>query len=168
MPHQSFMFGLWVNHVYLAPGHLSSTDFDPSLHVRKRDWGTVPCPSLFQIHSKTPHVDTVLWLDSDDVATILSPTSGTIGLPLVPLVALVEGYKTVYLCHLDSYTVTVCIGYLVSSHVVTVQLLTRCLVDRFLHRHHGSWYLITCVSHVVTVSGTREQWQHRHSGSHCA
>ena len=35
--------------------------------------------------------------------------------------ALVEGYKTVYLCHLDSYAVTVCYGYLVSSHVVTVQ-----------------------------------------------
>ena len=66
---------------------------------------------------------------------------------------LVEGYKTVYLCHLDSYTVTVCNGYLVSSHVVTVQLPTRCLVDRdrFLHRPHGSGYLITCVSDVVTV-----------------
>ena len=92
------------------------------------------------IHSKTPHVVTVLWLDSDDVVTILSPTRN-----------LVEGYKTVYLCHLDSYTVTVCSGYLVSSNVVTVQLPTRCLVDRFLHRPHGSGYLITCVSHVVTV-----------------
>ena len=30
-------------------------------------------------HSKTPHVVTVLWLDSDDVVTILSPTSGTCG-----------------------------------------------------------------------------------------
>ena len=65
--------------------------------------------------------------------------------------ALVEGYKTVYLCHLDSYTVTVCNGYLVSSHVVTVQLPARCLVDRFLHRPNGSGYLITCVSDVVTV-----------------
>ena len=65
---------------------------------------------------------------------------------------LVEGYKTVYLCHhLDSYTVTVCNGYLVSAHVVTTQLPTRCLVDRFLHRPHGSGYLITCVSDVVTV-----------------
>ena len=66
---------------------------------------------------------------------------------------LVEGYKTVYLCLLDSYTVTVCNGYLVSSHVVTVHLptTTRCLVDRFLHRPHGSGYLITCVSDVVTV-----------------
>ena len=36
---------------------------------------------------------------------------------------LVEGYKTVYLCHLDSYTVTVCNGYLVSSHAVTVSCL---------------------------------------------
>ena len=26
------------------------------------------------LHSKTPHVVTVLWLDSDDVVTILSPT----------------------------------------------------------------------------------------------
>ena len=67
--------------------------------------------------------------------------------------ALVEGYKTVYLCHLDFYTVTVCNGYLVSSHVVTVQLPTRCLVERFLNRPHGSGYLITCVSDVVTGTG---------------
>ena len=66
-------------------------------------------------------------------------------------VALVEGYKTEYLCHLDSYTVTVCSGYLVSFRVVTVQLPTRCLVDRFLHRPHGSRYLIPCGSDVVTV-----------------
>ena len=32
-----------------------------------------------RLHSKTPHVVTVLWLDSDDVVTILSPTSGTSG-----------------------------------------------------------------------------------------
>ena len=31
------------------------------------------------LHSKTPHVVTVLWLDSDDVVTILSPSSGTSG-----------------------------------------------------------------------------------------
>ena len=43
------------------------------------------------VHSKTPHVVTVLWQDSDDVVTILSPTRN-----------LVEGYKTMYLCHLDS------------------------------------------------------------------
>ena len=86
--------------------------------------------STNNLHSKTPHVVTVLWLDSDDVVTILSSTRN-----------LVEGYKTVYLCHLDSYTVTVCNGYLVSFHVVTMQLPTRCLVDRFLHRPHGSdWY----------------------------
>ena len=71
------------------------------------------------------------------MVTILSPTRN-----------LVEGYKTMYL---DSYTVTVCNGFLVSSHVVTVQLPTRCLEDRFLHRPHGSGYLITCVSDVVTV-----------------
>ena len=82
-----------------------------------------------QQFSKTPNVVTVLWLDSDDVVTILSPTRN-----------LVEGYKTVYL---------------VSSHVVTVQLPTRCLVDRFLHRPHGSGYLITCVSDVVTVEESR-------------
>ena len=29
--------------------------------------------------SKTPHVVTVLWLDSDDVVTVRSPTSGTSG-----------------------------------------------------------------------------------------
>ena len=74
------------------------------------------------------------------MVTILSPTRN-----------LVEGYKTVYLCHLDSYTVPVCNRYLVSSHVVTVQVLTRCLVYRFLHRPHGNGYLYTCVSDVVTV-----------------
>ena len=74
------------------------------------------------------------------MVTILSPTRN-----------LVEGYKAMYLCHLDSYAVTLCNGYLVSSHVVTIQLPTRCLVDRFLHRPHGSGYLITCVSDVVTV-----------------
>ena len=65
--------------------------------------------------------------------------------------ALAKGYKTVYLDHLDSYTVTVCTRYLLFSHVVTVQLPTRCLVDRFLPRPHGSGYLITCMSGVVTV-----------------
>ena len=69
-------------------------------------------------------------------------------------VTLMEGHKTVYLCHLDSYTVTVCAGYLVSSHVI-VQLPTRCLVDRFPHRPHGSGYLITYVSDVVTVQYSR-------------
>ena len=111
--------------------------------------------NLVYLHSKTPHVVTLLWQDSDDVVTILSPNRN-----------LVEGYKTVYLCHLDSYTVTVCKGY-----AVTVQLPTRCLVDRFLHMPHVSGYHTGCVrcSHcwVVTVSGTREQWLHRHSGSHC-
>ena len=69
--------------------------------------------------------------------------------------ALVEGYKTVHLSHLDSYTVTVCARYLVSSYVVIVQLPTRWLVDRFLYRPHGSEYLITCVSDVVTVQLSR-------------
>ena len=64
--------------------------------------------TVCDVHSKTPHVVTVLWLDSDDVVTIPSSTRN-----------LVEGYKTVFLCHLDSYTVTVCNGYLVYSHVVT-------------------------------------------------
>ena len=94
---------------------------------------------FIHVHRKTPHVVTLLWQDSDDVVTIHSPIR-----------SLVEGYKTVYLCHFDSYTVTVCNGYLVSSHVVTVQLPTR-WVDRFLHRPHGSGYLKTCVFDVVTV-----------------
>ena len=75
-----------------------------------------------------------------------------------------EGYKTVYLCHLDFYTMTVCTRYLVSSHVVPAQLPTtcRCLVDRYLHRPHGSGYqdnMRVLGSHclVVMVSGTREQ-----------
>ena len=64
-------------------------------------------------------------------------------------------------------------GYLVSSHVLTVQLSTKCLVDRFLHRPHGSGYLITCVSDVVTVQKSwcrgleNSESLHRHSGSHC-
>ena len=102
-------------------------------------WADEHFPYIY-IHSKTPYVVSVLWQDSDDVVTILLPTRN-----------LVEGYKTVYLCHLDSCTVTVCNGYLVSSHVATLQLPTRCVVDRFLHRPHGSGYLITCVSDVVTV-----------------
>ena len=74
------------------------------------------------------------------MVNILSPTRN-----------LMEGYKNVYLCHLHFYTVTVCNKYLVSSHEVTVQLPTRCLEDSFLHRPHGSGYLITCVFDVVTV-----------------
>ena len=77
---------------------------------RKKKWKNKTLIRWFlgcNIHSKTPHVVTVLWLDSDDVVTILSSTRN-----------LVEGYKTVYLCHLDSYTVTVCNGDLVSSYAV--------------------------------------------------
>ena len=74
------------------------------------------------------------------MVTIRSPTSGTSG-RLQNRVSVPP----------DSYTVTVCTRYLVSSHVVTVQLPTRCLVDRFLYKPHGSGYLITCVSDVVTV-----------------
>ena len=43
----------------------------------------------------------------------------------------------------------------VSSHVVTVQLRTRCLVDRFLHKPHYSGYLILCLSDVFTVQWSR-------------
>ena len=103
-------------------------------------WSRRLLQSGLKLHSKTPHVVTVLGQDSDDVVTIRSPTRN-----------LMEGYKTVYLCNLDSYTVTVCNGYLVSSHVVTVQLPTRCLIDRFLHRPHVSGHRIMCVSDVVTV-----------------
>ena len=92
------------------------------------------------LHSKIPHVVTVLWPDSDDVVTILSPTSGTSGR--------LQNRVSVPPWFLHSDCVW---GYLVSSHVVTVQLPTRCLVDRFLHRLDGNGYLITCVSNVVTV-----------------
>ena len=48
----------------------------------------------FNLHSKIPNVVTVLWLDSEDVVTILSSTRN-----------LVEGYKTVsvppWFLHLD-------------------------------------------------------------------
>ena len=90
--------------------HLSALVGDAHLERVVHVWQEI---HLYHVHSKTPHVVTVLWQDSDDVVTILSPTRN-----------LVEGYKMVYLCHLDSYTVTVCNGYLVSSHVVTMQLLT--------------------------------------------
>ena len=53
---------------------------------------------MLGVHSQSPHVF-ILWQDSDHVVTTLSPTSG---------------YKTMYLCHLDFYTVTY-----VSAHVVT-------------------------------------------------
>ena len=81
------------------------------------------------------YVVTVLWLDSDDVVTILLPTSGTSG-RLQNCVSVPPWFLN---------------GNLLSSHVVTVQLPIRCLVDRFLCRSHGSGYLITCVSDVVTV-----------------
>ena len=49
------------------------------------------------------------------MVTILSPTSDTI----------VAGYKTIYLCHLDSNKVTVCNWVpTVSAHEVTVKLPT--------------------------------------------
>ena len=63
-------------------------------------------------------------------------------------------WKATKLCicaTLIHYTVTVCNRYLMSTHIVAVQLRTRCLVDRFLHRPHGNGYLITCVSDVVTI-----------------
>ena len=77
-------------------------------------------PGKFNVHSKTPHVVTMLWQDSDWLVTILSPT-------------IVECYKTVYLCHLDSYTQWLDCAYRVqvSSHVVSVQLPTRCLVGNY-------------------------------------
>ena len=55
------------------------------------------------LHCKISHAVAVLWQDNDDVVTT-------------------EGYKTMYLCLFDAYTVTsLCvIGYLVAAHVVTV------------------------------------------------
>ena len=89
---------------------------------------------IIKVHCQTPHVVSMLWQYSDDVVTILSPTCGTI----------VTSYKTMYLCHLVSYTVTMC--YKVpsvcqcSDRSVAYQVPTRCLVARFLHRPHGSGY----------------------------
>ena len=111
-------------------------------------------------HSKT-HVVTVLWLDSDIVVTISSHLLETQSKATKPRICATL---------IPTVTVTVCNGYLVSSHVVTVQLPTRCLVDRFLHRSHSSGYLITCVSDVVTVQ-LSQCWglenSESHSGSHC-
>ena len=61
------------------------------------------------IHVKTPYVATVLWLASDDVVTILSPARGTSGR--------LQNRVSVP----DSYSVSVCNGYLVfpcSDHAV--------------------------------------------------
>ena len=93
------------------------------------------------------------------------------------LIALVKGYKSMYLCHfvIDSYIVTVCTGYLVLRiPMYTVAYKYRCLC-RFLHKPNDrGWIPNKCVtdtdcSHcsVVTLSVTREQWLHSHSGSHC-
>ena len=103
--------------------------------------------------------------------------------------ALVEGYKTVYLCQLNSDcvyrvpSVFPCsdraVAYLVPTIADRVmrtrkqrrvsRILRVCeerarvrseysftklleiIVDRFLHRSHGSGYLIKCVSDAVTV-----------------
>ena len=106
-----YLFILSFTHISVfAPGPLSFYVYSKINTIKFRHFFKTIQPKL--LHSKTPHVVTVLWLDSDDVVTTLSPTRN-----------LVEGYKTVYLCHLDSYTVTVCNRYLVSSHVVTVSCL---------------------------------------------
>ena len=42
------------------------------LHSAPRVSDSLP-PAHANVHSKTPHVVTVLWLDSNDVVTILSP-----------------------------------------------------------------------------------------------
>ena len=107
-----------------------------------------------------------LWQGSADVVTVLWPTCGTS-----------RWLQTLYLCHLDSYTATVChwssvpsviarpVVYIVSDslclrkHVVMVQLptITRYLVARFPHWPQGS-SPVPCLrcSHcpVVTVSET--------------
>ena len=54
---------------------------------------------LSVVHSKFPHVVTVLCQGSNNVVTILSPTSGSS-----------EELQTMYLCHLDSYSDYVFLG----------------------------------------------------------
>ena len=76
-----------------------------------------------------------MWLDSNDVVTIRSPTSGTSG-RLQNRVSVPP-----WLLHSD------CV-YLVPSVFPCSNPCSHCSV--------------------VTVSGTREKWLHRHSGSHCA
>ena len=61
------------------------------------------------------------------------------------LVALTSGHKTVYLRHLDCFTVTALLG------TVTVQLPTRYLEARFLHGLQGSRYQKPSACDVVTV-----------------
>ena len=65
---------------------------------------------------------------------------------------IVTRYKTLYLCHLDPYTVTM--WYWVPSHCpsITVQLPTRYFVARFLHiLKLGNGYPVQHVSDVVIV-----------------
>ena len=84
------------------------------------------------LHSKTPHVVTMQWLDSDWVVTILSPTSGTSG-RLQNRVSVPP-----WLLHSDDVyqvpSVFPCSDCAVTYYVSII-------VDRFLHRLLGSGYL---------------------------
>ena len=66
--------------------------------------------TALKIHRKFPHVVTVLWQGSDNVVTVLSPTSGTSGR--------LQNHVSVPPSFLHSDYVFW--GYLVTAHVVTV------------------------------------------------
>ena len=73
----------WCKNLYLSYifnhsclwSMLQEIYFNRHMHA----WCTAINQTLTTLYSKTPHVVTVLWLASDDVVTILSPTSGTSG-----------------------------------------------------------------------------------------
>ena len=84
------------------------------------------------------------------IRTIFSNYFETFSLILIGFLRLAcEGYKTVYLCHLESYTVTMCARYLVahsrdSETFVDFREKSASLLDhisRFLSHQFVTWYL---------------------------
>ena len=119
------------------------------------------------VHCQFPHAVTVLWQDSDNVVTILSPTV---------LVALVEGYTTVDLCHLHSYIVTMCYwqgcessSFQLISSFMKISFVSKCqlfllfsayfwhftLISRCFSSFFRTWPLVPLgylfAAHVVTL-----------------
>ena len=68
----------FLSALYILEGHFFHFHFT-SLHNGNTDILFISENVTQHLHSKTPHEVTVLWLDSDHVVTILSPTSGTGG-----------------------------------------------------------------------------------------
>ena len=137
---------------------------DNKNHLKVSLLSQYPAHNL-EVHYQFPHIIvTMLWQNNDNVVTILSPTSGTS--------RRLQNHVSVNATLIPTQSLCVT-GYLLSAHVVIVQLPTRCLVAKFLHRPNGSGYPVISVPDeqcslcpVVTVLETKEQWPHCHSGSH--